>query len=69
VKHASTRGTSEFLNYFRKKASTFNELLAGVQDHLKKSDTNMKAAVKLEGMLETVDHNNTTLKNSSRRKQ
>ncbi|PNF14965.1 hypothetical protein B7P43_G01566 [Cryptotermes secundus] len=42
---------SGFFNYFRMKVSTFDELLSHVQDHLKKSDSNMRAAIKPEEML------------------
>jgi hypothetical protein len=37
------------------KASMFDELLSPIQDHLKKSYTNMRAAIKSEEMLETLE--------------
>ncbi|PNF33360.1 hypothetical protein B7P43_G04153 [Cryptotermes secundus] len=42
---------SEFSHYFRMKVSTFDELLSRIQDHLKKSDSNMRAAIEPEEML------------------
>jgi hypothetical protein len=37
------------------KASTFDELLSDVQEHVKKSDTNTRAAIKPEEMIETLE--------------
>jgi hypothetical protein len=59
---------AKFFNYFRMRASSFDGLLSRLQDDLKKSDTTMRAVIKLEDMLETLERNNTTLKHSSRRK-
>jgi hypothetical protein len=37
------------------KGITFDELLSRVQDHLKKPDTKMRAAIKPKEMLETIE--------------
>jgi hypothetical protein len=43
--------TTKCFSYYRMKATTFDELVSRVQNHLKKSDTNMRAAVTPEEML------------------
>jgi hypothetical protein len=46
---------TKLFNYFTMKANTFDDLLSGVQDYFKKSDTDMMAEIKPEDMLETLD--------------
>jgi hypothetical protein len=43
---------AKFLNYFRMKASTFDEILSCVQNHLKKSDITMRVAIEPEEVLD-----------------
>jgi hypothetical protein len=42
---------AKFINYFRMNARTFDELLTRVLNHLKKSDTNMRATIRPEEIL------------------
>jgi hypothetical protein len=44
-----------FFNYFRMKVSTFDELLSRVQDYLKKSDSNVGAALKVNNYTQYVE--------------
>jgi hypothetical protein len=58
---------AELFNSFRKKASMCDGLLSRIQDHLKKSDTNMRAAATSDGMLETLEQTQHTTEAQDRK--